>query len=150
MPICPCEQVQHRWPCCIGNRAGTDGFLPCNVYMPQSIATLEMFDFGPGANVCAMLGGIHGVQNDQACVIDPAIRIFKRLHKFRPKRFARRLVFQIYRSGCGQQFPATNMIVQKQAKPHQPRGTNPFLMRQNEAQRPDDMRRNRPKPLAFN
>jgi hypothetical protein len=45
--------------------------------MPQSIATLEMCDFGPGANVCAMLGGIHGVQNDQACVIDPAIRIFE-------------------------------------------------------------------------
>ena len=31
----------------------------------------------------AMFGGIHGIQNDQPCVIDPAIRIFERLCEFR-------------------------------------------------------------------
>ena len=109
-----------------------------------------MRHFAAGANICLMFSGIHRVQNDQPGVIDPAVRIFKRLHKFRPKRLSCWRCFQIDRARGGQQFPATNMVVKKQAKPHEPRGTNPFLMRQNKAQRPDNMRRDRPKPLAFN
>ena len=93
MPTCPCEQVEYRWSRRIGNRAGTDGFLSGNLYMPQSVATLEVRHFGPGTNICLMFRGVHRVQNDQARVIDPAVRIFKCLHKFGPKRFARRLGF---------------------------------------------------------
>ena len=97
-----------------------------------------------------MLASIHRIQNDEPRIVDPAVRIFKRLHEFWAQWLACWRVFQIDGERGRQQFAATDVVVEEQAKAHEPRRTNTFLMRQDEPKRPDDMGRNGPKPLALN
>ena len=85
--------------------------------------------FGQGADVRTVLASIHRIQNDEPCIVYPAVRIFKRLCKFWTQWLACWRASQIDGARCRQQLAATDVVIKEQTKAHEPRRTNTFLMR---------------------
>ncbi len=96
---------------------------------------------GPCQDPRATNRRIERIENDQPRVIDPAIRIFEAGLELRLECPARKLGRQIEAARFRQQLAATEMIVQHQPEPDHPGRALLLRMRQDEAQRPDDMRR---------
>ena len=97
----------------------------------------------------ALVGGVARVQNDKPRVFGPAVGIFEAQRIFPLQRLAGRVVGQIQRAGRRQQAAAAQMIVKKQAEPQQPGGAQALVVRQDELQRPDDVRRDLPENFAL-
>jgi hypothetical protein len=100
---------------------------------------------GPRADVRAALGCVAGIERDEARILHPAIGILEALGELGLKN----AVVQPAHGGSGQAFAAAEMVVEKQAEPQQPSRAQAGVMRQHEAQRPDDMRRYAPQHLAL-
>ena len=105
------KQFKHRWPCCVGNGARLDGWLPCNFDMPDAVAPFDVRHFGVRADFRAMLCGVHGVKDHQSGVIDPAIGIFKRSGELGLQRLTGGFRRKRYGAGRGEQFAAANMVI---------------------------------------
>ncbi|CCE05018.1 hypothetical protein BRAS3843_1250017 [Bradyrhizobium sp. STM 3843] len=98
----------------------------------------------------AIARGIDQIENDKPGVVHPAVGIFEATAKFAAQRRSLRGSRQIEPAAGRQLLAAAQMVIEKQARPHQP--GRPLLrrMRQHKTHRPDDMRRGGKQHLALN
>src|SRR5690606_9476473 len=104
---------------------------------------------GPGQDLGAALARIERVQDHEARVLDPAVRVREADAKVLLERRARRIAPQIDAPGARQLAATAEMVVQEQAEADQPDRTLLGAVRQNEAQRPRDVRRDAQQNLAL-
>src|SRR5262249_18451224 len=126
-------------------RAGVgDGDTPCLPRTRSLDGPRARADYG------AAFGRVAGIEDDEAGVIDPAIGIFKtaREDAWR-QRPAWSIGGKIEAARGWQSPPTTQMIVEEQPGAQHPSGPQARLMRQDKAQGPHDVRRNRPYHLAL-
>ena len=98
----------------------------------------------------AARGGVERVEQHQPRVVDEAVGVFEALRE-QPlgERFARGVALEIERAGRRQQLAAAEMVVKEQPEPEQPGRPQLAVMRQDEPQRLDDVRRHPPQHLAL-
>ena len=92
---------------------------------------------------------IDGVERHQPRIVDPQVRIFERMGQPVFERGARFVLAQAHAGGAGQGAAPADRIVEKQPGAQHPARALAVLMRQDEAHRPDDVRRDGPKLLAL-
>ena len=97
----------------------------------------------------ATVGGVPGVQHDQAAVVDRAVRkgeaALQVTAQWSPEFRCRKA--HIRRSF--ERAPAAEPIVEEEAKPDRPGGAEPVLIGQHETQPADQMRRDPEQPFAL-
>ena len=71
------------------------------VRVHRSAVARPAYAAGAGRDDGALVGGVARVQDDEARILDPAIRIFEPERIFRLERFARRVVARAAGSGSG-------------------------------------------------
>ena len=119
-------------------------------HMPDAVDLPGLDRAGAGANLGAAVGSIARGQRDEPRVVDEAIGIFKALAvAARDQRLADHVARQIDRARRRQQVPAADMVVEEEAEPQQPGRAQAGVMRQNETQRTNDVRRDLPEDLAL-
>ena len=96
--------------------------------------------------------GIHGVEDHQPGIVNPAIGIDKALGEQRLQRHAGRMVAQVNRGRCRQDLAPRQVIVEEQAQPDHPdraQRTGGGIVRHHEAQWPHDVGRTPEQYLAL-
>ena len=98
----------------------------------------------------AAIGGVSGVQDDQARVVDATVRIFETKSKLSgQERKTSRVGRQIEGARAGQPFATADVIIQEETEPQHPSGPQTLAVRKHEAERPDDVRGDGPQHFAF-
>ena len=134
---------------CLDGVAGAGGAV-LDRDVPDAVDLPDLDRAGAGANLGAAIGGIARSQRDQPRVVDEAVGIFEALGVAPgDQRLADHVAGQIERARRGQQVPAADVIVEEEAEPQQPGRAQAGMVRQNETQRANDMRRDLPEDLAL-
>ncbi len=107
--------------------------------MPKPVHAFRFSATGSGQNLGAVLFGIHGIQDDETGVLDPAIGVGKRASYLRFERGSGRVGVDINFAGRRKAFSTAEVIVHEQAKPDQPGGALVRAVGEDEAERPDDV-----------
>ncbi|MCW0423200.1 hypothetical protein NB713_001143 [Xanthomonas sacchari] len=111
------------------------------LHLPHTIDAARADTAGPGEDARAALGGVHRIEHHQPRVLHPGVGIDetgaellaqRRAHRVRAQRQASRA-----RKGAA---AAAQVVVQEQAGADHPRRAQMRLVRQQEAERPDDVR----------
>ncbi|OIQ67565.1 hypothetical protein GALL_508540 [mine drainage metagenome] len=129
--------------------AAFPGLLVPQGYRPQAVGAFGRHAGGAGRDRGAAIGGIAGVQHHQAGIFHPAVGIFEAAGEFRLQNGAGGNVAQPQGAGGRQALASAQVVIQEQAQAQHPGRTQLVVMRQHEAQRPDDMRCDAPQDLAF-
>ena len=119
------------------------------VQPPALAVAVGGLEAGAGADHRAARRGVAGVQHHEPGVVDPAVGVFEGLDEARLQRLARRVAAEVEGAGAGQDPPAAEVVVDRQAEAEQPGGPEAGVVRQHEAQRPGDVRRARKQHLAL-
>src|SRR6185437_1837699 len=98
-------------------------------------------ELSTGQHLSTAGGGVERVEYDQATVIHPAIRVAESMHERGFEGQTRRVRAQADLSRVRQALAAAQVIVEEQAEADLPERPKACGVRQDEAQRPDDMRR---------
>ncbi|MDT4852716.1 hypothetical protein FQZ97_869580 [compost metagenome] len=106
--------------------------------VPESLALPRADAAGAGVDMCAMFTGAHGIQDYQTGVVHRAVGVFEPTADFRLERAAGA---ETQAARGWQFFPLAQMVVEEQPGADQPGRTQMRAVRQDEAQRSDDMRR---------
>ena len=88
-----------------------------------------------------MFGGAQRVEHHEAAVVDPAVGVDEALAPLIPKRFADRADREIEPVRASKAPPAAQTVVQEQACSNHPRRAQRRIVRQDEPQWVDQMRR---------
>ena len=108
--------------------------------LPPGLPALERHALGAGAYIRSAQVGVAGVEHDQARVLHPAVGVLERPPVARLQRGAARVPGEVHaRRGRQQRSPA-DVVVEEETQPDQPPGPQPVVVREHEAQRPDDVR----------
>ena len=97
----------------------------------------------------AALGGVPGIQGNEPRIFHPGVGINKAAGDTRFQRGAERKAREFDAGGGRQAALAGKVVIQEQADPDHPGRADGVLMRQHEAQRPDDVRRDANQALAL-
>ena len=147
------QHLPHPRPGGVHQRARLDHLRLSAVMLrghaPQAVHALGAGAPRAGGDDGAALRRVAGVQQHHARIFDPAIRILERHLVFGLEHPARRVAVQPLGARGRQALAAAQVVIQEQAQPQQPGRAQPLVMRQHEAQRPDDVRRDPPNRLAF-
>ncbi|SPU76496.1 Uncharacterised protein [Brucella suis] len=138
------DDVRDPWSGAIDDAAGAEGagfagIAVSGFHDPAAIFAACGDDRCTGENGRALFGGTHRIERHEARIVHPAIGIFKTLGVLVEDRRAFRVALQIERTRAGKFFAPAQMVIEKQAKPHQPGRAILRAVRQHEAHRPDDM-----------
>ena len=138
----------------VDQRARLDGFttacqLVLKINAPMIAVSARSDDFCPDSDICAARFRIHGVENDEARVINPAIGVLKGAREFTFERGTRRRSREIYLMRCRQYFAPTQMVIEKEANPDQPSRPECCVVREHKTQWPDYVRRHRKENFAL-
>ena len=145
------QHVGHPRPRGIDQRAGRDRTPAAGVLdrrAPAAIGPLGIDQPGVRHDRRAAIRGVARVEHDQPAVLHPAIRIDEGAPVVLQPGTAR-IAAQPDRLGRGQLLAPAEVVVEEQPGAHHPRRSRRVRLRQHEAQRPDDVRRHRPQPLAL-
>ncbi len=104
---------------------------------------------GAGADVGAALGGIERVEHHQARVVDQAIGVLKAETEEALERLAEPVVGEIEGAAARQPLARAQQIVKQQAEAQEHRRAPSGHDRQQDARRPDDMRRHTQQHFAL-
>ena len=149
------QHVLDPGPAGIDQHAGADGLalLADGVFgrdLPDAVDLPDLDRAGAGADIGAAIGGIAGVQRDEARVVDKAVGIFKALDVAAGnQRVADHVVGEIDRARRRQQVSPADMVVKKEAEPEQPGRTQARMVRQHESKRANDVGRDLPEDFAL-
>ena len=103
-----------------------------------------------GADGGPTIRGVTRIERHQSRVVYPAVGIFECAGEVGLERFAGWIVAHVERARGGQQLATADMVVQEQPEPNHPGRSWPALRkRQDEAERPDDVRRIAPEHFAL-
>jgi hypothetical protein len=80
-----------------------------------------------GADIGAAVGGVAGVEHDEARIVDPAVGIFEALRRAGFSGAPAGHPAQIERRGRRQQLAAADMVVEEQAERSSQAGRSPLL-----------------------
>ena len=103
----------------------------------------------PRPDRAAAGGGFAGGEHDQARIVDPAVGILEAAAEARLQRVACRIGGEIEHARRRKQPPAAEMVVEEKAEADEPPRPEAGMVRQDEAERPDDVRRSAEKHLAL-
>ena len=118
--------------------------------LPDAVGPPDLGRASPGPDDRAAGHSIERVEQDQPRVVDEAVGIFEgAAEPALRERFARGIRREIERPGRRQKLPAAEVIIEKQPEPQQPGRPQLLMMRKDEAQRLDDVRRHPPQHLAL-
>ena len=149
------QHILHPRAAGIDQHAGLRGFARAGDgvlgrHAPDAVGLRDVNRAGAGADHGTAVGGIARGQHHEAGVIDEAIGIFEAAGKAAGRQRPPDLITrQIERAGRRQQLAAADMIVEEQSQPQQPCRPQAAMVRQHEAQRADDMRRDPPQDFAL-
>ena len=141
----PADHVHDPGPGAVDKAAGAEGpgLARQGVFRlnrPGAILAPGRGCGGAGQDPRPPFGSVERVQDDKAGIVDPAVGIFEAARVLIQQRRPFRVTAQVERAGPGQFLAPAEVVVQKQAQPHQPGRAVLRRMRQHEAHRPDDMR----------
>ena len=92
---------------------------------------------------------VERVEHHQPRIIDPAIRVFESRAELGLQRRAGRMAVEVDRAGGRQVLAPADVVIKEQPQPQQPARAQALHMRQDEAQRVDDVRGNGPQRLTL-
>ncbi len=104
---------------------------------------------GAGEDAGTAFLGIHGVQDHQARIVDPAVGIDEALAIVALQRLPARMAGKVRAFGGGQDLALGEVVVHEQAGADHPGRTLVGVVRHDEAQRPDDVRCRAQQDFAF-
>ena len=138
----------------VDNGAGLHrAFGPCRRVpergVPKAVATFGPGAFSPYPDFRPSGLRVHGIQNDETRILDPAIGIGEPFHQVGVQAFPFQGLAQLERLGAGQGGAGRQMVVHEQAHAHHPGGAQQLVVRQDEAHRPDDVRCRLKQDFAF-
>ena len=124
------HDARHPGPAGIDERPRDDLALKPGVDIergeaPGFVVALGGDAAGAGVDGGAAFGGVDGVQDDEAGIIDPAVGIFETAREFRLERQPRRVRGEIERAGRRQDVAAAKMVIEEQAEPQHRPGRRP-------------------------
>ena len=96
------------------------GFAVAQGHGPDAALAPGRCDPCPRLQHRAAVGGIAGIENHQAGIIDPAVGIFERLGISRPQSRANRISGKIDRRRARQPLAAAQVVVDEQAEAQEP------------------------------
>ena len=150
------ENVADPRPCSIdqnlcANHLGFPAGAPVDGRQAPNVRAAVGGDrFGPGADRCPAIRRIPRVEDHQAGIVDPTVGVFEAERvEAGFKRPASLINRQVEGRGRRQKLAAAEMVIEEQTEPKQPRWTQSFVVRQHEAQRPDDVGRHPPQHFAL-
>ena len=123
--------------------------LAGNCQLPHAINPPGGGTFRPCTDFSALGLRGAGIQHHQPGILHPTIGIFIATRELILQRVPDGIATQVNAAGWGQNLTPPQMIVEKQAEPQDRPRPEAVMMRQHEAQRPDDMRRCVEQHLAF-
>jgi hypothetical protein len=106
-------------------------------------------DTGPGANVGAASTRVARVEDHQPGVIDPTVGVLEAATEPPVQRLSELVSGQVQGLGRRQELAAADVVVEEQAEAQKPCRPLAAVVRQDEAQGPNDMGRHRPEDFAF-
>jgi hypothetical protein len=134
-------------------RADAAALATCGVFdrdVPDPADLPDLQRTGAGADFGAAIGGIARGEDDEARVIDKAVRILKTSGVAVGNQRTPDLVAgQIDRARRRQQVAAAYMVIEEQPEPQKPGRTQPGVVRQHESKRANDVRRDLPEDFAL-
>ena len=103
-------------------------------------------DDAAGARIDARAprAGVDGVEHHEARIVDRAIGILEGEIVAGPERLAGRVFGELQGARRREELSAAEMVVDEKAEPEQPGRTEALMVRQDETERPDDVRRRPP------
>ena len=105
---------------------------------------------GAGADFSAAIGGVARGENHKPRVVDKAVGIFEAFGiAIGRQRLSDFVTAEIDRTRRRQQVPAADVVVKEKPEPQEPGRPKPVVVRQHEAKRADDMRRDMPEDFAL-
>ncbi len=116
---------------------------------PQAAVGAGGDHFGARHDDGAAVGRIARVEDDEARVVDRAVRIFEGLAVVLAERCAGGIGPEVERAGGGQKLAAAEIVVGEQAEAQHPGRPQALVVGQNEPQRADDVRRHRHQHFAL-
>ena len=108
---------------------------------PERAAAFSPQHLGVRFDGGAAGGGVHGVENHEVRILDPAVGIFEPPPELRLERFAGRILRQVHPPRRRQKLAAAKVVVEKEAEPDKPGRPKSPVVREDEPQGPDDVRR---------
>ena len=106
---------------------------------PAAVFAYQIGTFCAHANLTPSGGGIHSVEHHEACVLHPAIRVLEGMGELGLQGLTGRVLRELQAVGLWQQLAPAYVIVEKQPEANQPSRPQVTMVRQDEAQRPDDV-----------
>jgi len=140
--------IEHRGAGGIDQRGGAEG--ACGSLDPPAVPLAPRGgDGGAGQHRGAVFRRVAGVEDHQPRIVHPAVRIFKAGAETGGERRACRVAAEVHRARRGQQAAPADVIVEEQPQPQQPARAQALHVRQDEAQRVDDVRGDGPQRLPL-
>ncbi len=140
--------LEHRRPGGVDEGAGRE-LAGRRLQLPPAFDPARSGQRRARADFGAMCHGIKRIEHHQPGIIDPAVRILERRTELGLQRCASGVAVEVDRAGRRQVLAPADMVIEEQAKPQQPAWAQALHMRQDEAERVDDVRGDRPQRLAL-
>ncbi len=116
---------------------------------PMPVLACRRSELAANPDRRAPCGGIHGVQDHQTRVVDPTVGVLEAAREAFLQHLARFVAAQVDGAAAGQALAPAEMVIEEQAQADQPGRPQAGVVRQHEAQRPDDVRGHVPEHFAF-
>ena len=107
--------------------------------VPQPLLAPGLDAAGAGGDLGAAVGGVAGVENDEAGIVDPAVGILEGAGVVRLEGPAGRVAAEVEAAGRRQDVAAAEVVVKEEAEPDDRPRPQAAVVGEDEPQRPDDV-----------